>query len=97
MEKTISLINITGKNSIKFLCDDIHADFSKRTTHILVYFDNFNNPHYDLYAELLLSENNEPQTNVFELYIPNGINSATIIVSTNIKGHILDPINAQAV
>lgn len=94
MEKTINLKNVTGKQTLKFFCDD---DFSKRTTHILVYFNDLNKSHYNLHAELLISENKQPQTNAFDLHIPNGVNSATIIVSTNIKGHILDSINAQAI
>ncbi len=96
MEKIINLKNVTGKNTIKFLCDDIYTDFSKRTTHVLVYFNDLNNSHYNLHAELLISENNQPHKNAFDLHIPNGVNSATIVVSTNIKGHSVDSINAKA-
>lgn len=96
MEKIINLKNITGKNSIKFVCEDSHDDFSKRATRVLVYFNNLNISHYDLHAELLISDNKQLQTNAFDLHIPSGVSSATIIVSTNIKGHMLDSINAQA-
>lgn len=97
MEKIITLKNIAGKNSIKFLCEDRHADFSKRATRVLVYFNNLNISHYDLHAELLISDNKQQQKNAFDLHIPRGVNSATIIVSTTIKGQILDSINVQAI
>lgn len=97
MEKIINLKNITGKNSIKFLCEDIHADFSRRTTRVLVYFNNLNISHYDLHAELLISDNKQLPTNAFDLHIPSGVNSATVIVSTNKTGHKLDAINVQAI
>jgi hypothetical protein len=97
MEKIIILQSLTEKKNINFFCEDFYTDFSQRSTQILVYFNDMNNSHYNLHAELLISENKQSQTHEFDLHIPNGVNSATIIVSTNVRGHKLDSIHAQAV
>ena len=97
MEKIINLRNVTGKKTIKFFCEDFFTDFSQRSTHILVYFNEMNKSHYNLHAELLISENKQPLTNTFDLHIPSGVNSATIIVSTYARGHRLDSIYAKAI
>ncbi len=97
MQKIINLENIKRKRTIKFFCTDNATDFSQRTTHILVYFDEFEFPEYDFYAEKLISDNNQPQTNVFDLDIPSRTNAATIVIITNRVGHTLDSIVAEAV
>ncbi len=97
MEKVITIKNIANKSKIKFFSIDGSIDFAKRTTHILVYFNDLTNPFYNLFAELLISANNQPQTNTFDLDIPKGSNSATVVISTYTAGHSLDLIDTKAI
>ena len=58
---------------------------------------NLNISDYDLHAELLISDNKQLKTNIFDLHIPSGDNLATVIIYTNKTGHKLNAINVQGV
>lgn len=77
--------NLVGKSKITF-SSEIGIDFSKPTTHILIYFnDNVMNPDLDFFAEMLIFHNNQKQTTVFNIEIPKNLNiqKATIKMITN--------------
>ncbi len=94
MEKTITLTGLNNnKSKISFFSKDGSIDFSKGSTHIFAYFNGSLNPNIDIFAQLYILENNQPQTGVFEVYIPKNTNTAKIIISSSI--HDVQLIDAK--
>lgn len=93
MEKTINLSALNDKSRISFFSKDGSINFLKPSTHVLVYWDDAINPNIDMFAELHILENNQPQIGVFELSIPKNTDRAKIVISSNI--HDIDLMDAK--
>ena len=77
--KVFKLENLKRNNKIVISSKD-NIDFSKVSTHVIAYFDDFSKPVYDFYAELYIFNNNQAQTTIFEIPIMG--NKCAIVIET---------------
>ena len=96
-KKVITIEHTIDKSTIRVTSFDGKIDFSKTSTHVLVYFNDLLSPKYDFYAELLILHRNQPQATVFDLEIPSGSNFATLVFTTGMTDYKIESIIAVAV
>jgi|GEM_PF-2090053 len=65
--KQFSFKNLQPGQSIRIGSIDNSVDFSKECTQVFVYSTEMMNPDFTFFAEILIHENNQPQTNSFSI------------------------------
>ncbi len=85
--------NIKDKTKIKVFSNTIN--FAQNSTHVLVYFDDLKRPYYDFYAEIQIQEENQFNTHVFDVEIPQNTHTANIILIA-INDYNLDEVSVTA-
>lgn len=76
--KIFRLSNLTKNDEIVVSSNNNQIDFSRESTRVSVYFDDFSKPEYILFAELYIYDLNQSQTNTFVL--PSRGTKATVVI-----------------
>ena len=97
MTETIEISTITTENKIRVTSKEHLIDFTKKTTHVLVTFNNNFAQPLNFYAELFISDNNQTNGLVFDIPIQKGCTSCKLVFSTKQSDYDLKLITASAI